>query len=610
MKYFIFFGIRHKNTFLLSGPHRYKETVITYRWFMQKNKRSLILRLLMIPAVLLLILSVRFYADNKEFTDFTQEMFRSEITGNTLNLHYTLSNPKAFDIENYPITLGSADPETFAQGIATLENYRAALSQMSYKNLSKPNRLTFDILSSYLDVQEEGKDFALYAEPLGPSIGTQAQLPVLLAEYTFRNLEDVKEYLTLLSQMDTYYASLLEFEKEKSDAGLFMSDRSADHIISQCQAFIHADENFLLPIFEEKIEALECLSADQKTTLAAKHEAIVKNHVLPAYQLLINGLTSLKGTGKNAGGLANFEHGKEYYEYLVKDSTGCYDSIADVEKRIQEQLLSDFRKLQALISEHPEALNLAAASSLSVSDPSSILKDLQKKIAKDFPSPPAVSCDVKYVHKSLEDFLSPAFYLTPPVDNLSSNVIYINNISGYSPLELYTTLAHEGYPGHLYQTVFSGSVPSNQVRNVLNFGGYVEGWATYVEMYAYSLADVDAAVSELYRLNRSITLGISSALDIAVHYHGFTREQVTDYLSKVGFQSGSAADSLYDMLIEAPANYLKYYVGYLNFIDLRDAVKEKEGEDFTLKEFHKKVLEIGPAPFSVLKKYLLPEDSR
>lgn len=152
---------------------------------------------------------------------------------------------------------------------------------MSYKNLSKPNRLTFDILSSYLDVQEEGKDFALYAEPLGPSIGTQAQLPVLLAEYTFRNLEDVKEYLTLLSQMDTYYASLLEFEKEKSDAGLFMSDRSADHIISQCQAFIHADENFLLPIFEEKIEALECLSADQKTALAAKHEAIVKNHVLP-----------------------------------------------------------------------------------------------------------------------------------------------------------------------------------------------------------------------------------------------------------------------------------------------------------------------------------------
>ena len=135
----------------------------------------------------------------------------------------------------------------------------------------------------------------------------------------------------------------------------------------------------------------------------------------------------------------------------------------------------------------------------------------------------------------------------------------------------------------------------------------MEGWATYVEMYSYSLADVDPAVADLYRLNRSIILGISSALDIAVNYHSFTREQVADYLAKVGFQSGAAADSLYDTLIESPANYLKYYVGCLCFMDLRDAVKEAQGADFSLKEFHKEVLDIGPAPFSVLEKYLLPE---
>ena len=574
---------------------------------MLKDKRSLILKLLLIPAVLLLVLSIRFYADNKEFTDFTQGMFRSEITGNTLNLHYTLSNPQSFGIDSYPITLGNAAPDTLAQGISALENYREALSRMSYKNLSDTNKLTYDILSSYLEIQEQGKDFSLYAEPLGPTIGTQAQLPVLLAEYTFQDTSDIEEYMTLLSQMDEYYASILKFEKAKSDAGLFMSDRAADNIISQCQAFIDADENFLLPIFEEKIEAFHTLSAAQKESLTAKHEAIVKNHVIPAYQLLIDGLTDLKGTGKNSGGLANFEHGKEYYEYLVKDSTGCYDTIPELEERIQTQLLSDFQELQTLIKEHPEALSSTAASSFNVSDPSAILADLQNKITEDFPAPPSVSCDIKYVHKSLEDFLSPAFYLTPPVDNLSSNVIYINNISGYTPLELYTTLAHEGYPGHLYQTICSGSAPSNEVRSILNFGGYVEGWATYVEMYSYSLADVEPAVADLYRLNRSIILGISSALDIAVNYHGFTREQVAEYLAKVGFQSGSAADSLYDALVESPANYLKYYVGCLCFMDLRDAVKEARGEAFSLKEFHKEVLDIGPAPFSVLEKYLLPE---
>lgn len=570
---------------------------------MLKDKRSLILRLLLIPAALLLVLSIRFYRDNKEFTDFTGEMFRSEITGNTLNLHYTLSNPKSFGIEDYPITLGDAAPDSLAQGISTLENYRNSLSQISCKSLSDKNKLTYDILSSYLDIQHQGKDYALYSEPLGPTIGTQAQLPVLLAEYGFRSAEDVKEYLTLISQMDTYYASILDFEKAKSEAGLFMSDRAADNIISQCRAFIDADENFLLPIFDENIEAMECFSKPQKDSLKAKHKKLVKNHVIPAYQLLINGLTALKGTGKNSGGLAYFEHGKEYYEYLVKDTTGCYDSIAEIENRIKEQLLADFRELQELIAAHPEVFSSSAAGN--TAEPTDILKELQQKCIEDFPAPPSVSCDVKYVHKSLEDFLSPAFYLTPPVDNLSSNVIYINNISGYSPLELYTTLAHEGYPGHLYQTVYSGSVPSNEVRSILNFGGYVEGWATYVEMYSYSTANVDSVTADLNRLNRSIILGISSALDIAIHYRGCTREQAEAYLSKVGFQSAAAADSLYDMIIEAPANYLKYYVGYLCFMDLRDAVKEQQGEDFTLKEFHKDVLEIGPAPFSVLEQYLL-----
>ena len=398
---------------------------------MFKNKLSLILKVLLVPAALLLILSIRFYADNKEFSNFTHQMFQTEVTGNTLNLHYTLSNPSAYGIDEYPITLGNASPETLEQGIAVLGKYEEILDQVSYKNLSKNNKLTYDILSSYLNVQNEGKEFALYAEPLGPTIGTQAQLPVLLAEYTFKDIEDIKEYMTLISEMDEYYASILEFEKVKSAAGLFMSDQVADNIISQCRSFIGSKENFLLPIFEEKIQDFDSLTQDQKTTLIQKHQTLVTNHVVPAYELLINGLTALKGTGTNIGGLSNLEYGKEYYEYLVKDSTGYYGTISSLEKRIQKQLILDFQELQTLISEHPEVLTATTAVSPGVTEPADILADLQQKMEKDFPSPPQVSYDVKYVHESLEDFLSPAFYLTPPMDNLSENVIYINNAARF-----------------------------------------------------------------------------------------------------------------------------------------------------------------------------------
>lgn len=573
---------------------------------MLKNKSNLILKILLIPAVLFLLFSIRFYMGNRKFTNFTQDMFLTEIPKNTLNLHYTLADPAAAGITDYPVALGTADPKILTQEVADLENYRARLQKISKKTLTRHNRLTYDILEMYLDNQAAGKDFMLYAEPLGPTIGTQAQLPVLLAEYSFADLEDVREYLTLLSQMDEYYASILEYEKAKSSAGLFMNDQAADNIIAQCRSFIGAEENFLVPVFNEKIATIKELTDADRTALQQQHEQIIAQHVLPAYRLLIDGLGQLKGTGSNIGGLANLPDGRNYYEYLVKDSTGCYDSIPDIQNRIQQQLTADFKELQELITKNPQLLMTADPNSPAAAEPDQIMADLMKKIAADFPTPPAVNYQVKYVHESLEDHLSPAFYLTPPIDNLRENVIYINKGSNYNALELFTTLAHEGYPGHLYQTVYSGSQGPDEVRSLLNFGGYAEGWATYVEMYSYSLADTDQDTASLYRLNRSITLGISSLLDIAIHYYGFTRPQVAEYLTKIGFQNSYMADSLYAAIIEAPANYLKYYVGYLNFLDLRDAVKADVGEDFVLKDFHQKVLEIGPAPFPILEQELLP----
>lgn len=577
---------------------------------MRKINPASLLRFLLIPASLLLLISIGIYInssfhhqENRKFTDFTHNMFVDEVTSNTLNLHYTLSDPKSFEIDDYMVTLGAADEESLAASTAVLENYQEALNQISYKKLSKNNQLTYDILAYYLKNQNNGKDFSLYAEPLGPTIGTQAQLPVLLAEYTFNKKADVDEYLSLLSQLDTYYASLLEFEKAKSSAGLFMSDANTDAIIAQCQSFIaDPDNNFLIEIFNDKVDSFPELTPEECANFKVRHKDIILKKVIPAYENLITGLTALKGTGKNNAGLCNFPDGKKYYEYLVKDTTGSNASIDQIQKRLMDQVQTDFTELQTLLAKNPTLLS--SVSGMAASSPEAILNDLQKKMADDFPTSPQVNVNVKYVHSSLEKYLSPAFYLSPPIDNLIDNVIYINQASDYSGLELYTTLAHEGYPGHLYQTIYSGSTNADPVRSLLNFGGYSEGWATYVEFQSYQYADVDQDVAALYRLNRSIMLGISSLLDIAINYHGYDRNATAAYLNQIGFSDPEIANNMYDIIIEAPANYLKYYVGCLSFMDIRDKFKKELGDKFNLKEFHEQILTIGPAPFPVLEKYL------
>lgn len=89
----------------------------------------------------------------------------------------------------------------------------------------------------------------------------------------------------------------------------------------------------------------------------------------------------------------------------------------------------------------------------------------------------------------MEDYLSPAFYLTPPLDTGTPNVIYINRSGRHSGPELVSTLAHEGFPGHLYQTTSFASCQPEDIRYLISCGGYVEGWATYVESCLPSYAD-------------------------------------------------------------------------------------------------------------------------
>lgn len=556
-------------------------------------------------AALFLACSIHSYLANRSFVDFTEEMFQSEIQGNTLNLHYTLAEPEAFGITDYPVTLGTVDMEEAASSSVILENYQEQLDQICRHCLSEDNQLTYDILEAYLDIQQMGRKFYLYEEPLDPTIGVQAQLPVLLAEYTFRDEQDVTDYLELISQIDTYYQSILQFEQEKAKAGLFMSDSTADQVIAQCSSFIQTpEENFMLELFDEQMKTADFLSQEKKDAYREANRNAVLTHVVPAYELLIQGLTALKGQGVNEKGLCWLPQGKDYYEYLVRYTTGLDDAVPTLAKRIQQQLEADFSELRTLISENPSLLTNSLSGDLALQDPSGMLQDLEQKISKDFPSPPEVSYQVKYVHPSLEEFLSPAFYLTPPIDCQSQNTIYINQAASYTPLELYTTLAHEGYPGHLYQTVYFGNSGFNKVRSLLDFGGYVEGWATYVEMYSYSMADTDPDVASLYRLNRSIMLGISSLMDIAIHYYGYSRADMAAYLIQLGFSDTMQTDALYDAILEAPANYLKYYGGYLGFLDLRDAYAKKQKEHFTLKDFHEKILEIGPAPFYVLEQQL------
>ena len=537
------------------------------------------------------------------FQELTDRFFQEEVTSSTLTLHYTLRDPQVYGISDIPVRYNATTSD-----VSAAADYLQQLTDLDPSCLPLSDQITYDILLYLLNQNLSAQNFSLYAEPLGATIGIQAQLPVLLCEYRFENIDDIHTYLQLLSTTDQYFSSLLSYERQKAAAGLFMPDSCADDIIRQCSTFIEKEPSLhlLVTVFNRKTSEADFLTESEKKDLMQQNLDLVIHHVFPAYQLLIRGLANLKQSCQNQKGLCCLPQGRSYYEYLVRTSTGSSLSVDSIQNRIQKQLLADAADCRELLRKN---LHSIPVSSISFpEDPKEILSDLRQKMTEDFPQPPSASCTLKYVDESLSGYLSPAFYLTAPVDDRNNNVIYLNPAANYNGLELYTTLAHEGYPGHLYQNLYSGSVLS-PLRSLLSFGGYTEGWATYVEMMSYGYAseslpaDCIAAVS-LEQKQRSMMLGLSSLTDILVHYRGLGREEIRTFFSTLGVTSTQAADALYDAVLESPANYLKYYLGYLSFLDLQNYCRSQWPDQFTLSGFHRYVLEIGPCPFPVLEKYL------
>lgn len=545
-----------------------------------------------------------------KFDDYTQELFQEDVVQNTINLHYTLANPENYGITDYEVTLGSVSLADVEEGYAELEDMKKNLEGFWRSGLTKDQQLTYDILLDYVQTELSVKDLPLYAEVLGPISGYQSQLPVILAEYTFRRERDIEDYLTLVSGIDEMAEELIEFEREKAQAGLFMSDYAADTIISQCEEFIaNPEENYMIEIFDDKVAAFEGLTDQEKQAYSDKNRAIITTEVVDGYRTLIDGLKELKGSGTNDLGLCYYEDGTRYYEYLVRSGTGTDTSVKQLMRKTEYFLEEFIYSLQTLVQENPEAYDEFLDYEFPVMEPEEILEDLREKSADYFPEPPQVNYTIKYVHPSMEEHSSPAFYLTTPVDDLQNNLIYINNRQASSAesdgAEFYAMLAHEGYPGHLYQNIYTGSSDLPLVRSLLSYSGYAEGWATYVEhSYAFHLSGMSDTLAQLFAGNSAATLALHAYIDMGIHYEGWNQEDVVDFLAGYGISDRNAAEEIFKLVVEEPANYLNYFIGYLEFLDLRRAAEKELGEDFDVKEFHGFLLETGPAPFYIIEDYM------
>lgn len=578
-----------------------------------------------------------FWAD-ASYNRLCREIFRSELSGNSLTLHYTLQDPADYGIYEQDARLPVYSSDGRALANAAVTDWLEELSAIDKEKLSEKNRYGYTLLMRYLTLQQSLSAYTCYEEPLAPGSGMQQILPVLFSEYQFQKKKDIDDYLSLLSQLNDYYKGLLAYEREKADAGLFMSKESAKQLVESCSSFLTEDsigngshflvESFVCRLDEFQENYPELLSERAFDAYCQENTRILTENVMPAYQMLAEEMTRLSESAVRKHPVrdtSDFTEKQRYYTLLVRKNTGSYRSIEEIQEMLYTQF--DALRLELLRLRRQEAMAQREAMHTHPLTVEDILLFLQEDMKDDFPpllsgatdgskdlvrkQLPAISCDIKYISESLSSTSAPAFYLTPQMDCFYKNVIYINPASSLNGPSLFTTLAHEGFPGHLYQTVYARESEiadrKNPLRGIMDYPGYAEGWSFYVELLSYDYAgNYYPDNTELLKTSRSLELCLCALLDLHIHYYGLTLPQTQALLAQLGLTEDAAQD-IYSYIEREPANYLKYYLSYLEILSLKQDAMQLWKDGYSDYRFHQFYLDAGPSDFLTLRERLYKE---
>lgn len=548
--------------------------------------------------------------EQAEFDEWLWEAFVDNVTSDTITLHYTLAHPENYDIEAPEATYGDVDlsEEGIAEGKTESEEALAEMETFDYDLLRADQKLSYDVLYDYTETDLAFYDNVYLYEPFACTSGLQTNLPITMSEYTFYDKQDVDDYIALLNLTPDYFQAYLDFEKVKSEKGFFMNDISADAVIKQCEDYIATpEENLLIETFNDRISEVPDITDEEIESYKQANYDAVMNSIIPTYENVISTFEELKGTGTNDLGLCYLEGGSDYYEYLIASKVGTDktpDEIIEALENGIDEVMADFTTSAFANYDAYEAYFEEFDSLYADLDAKESIETLQDMCTDAFPEIPDIEFTVTPVHDSLEDSVSPAFYMTPPMDDYLNNSIYINE--GSETGATWNTFAHEGIPGHMYQFVYFLSNDPEPIRTLLSFNGYQEGWATYIELMSFDYYDgyTHDAYADFERANSQLNLLVSARIEIGVNYEGWTLEDTQDYLSESGFDPTVAQDIM-DYVIAEPGNYQMYVMGWQEFEELREMAMDKLGNNFVETEFHKVILDAGPCQFYNLEELVI-----
>jgi uncharacterized protein (DUF885 family) len=200
-----------------------------------------------------------------------------------------------------------------------------------------------------------------------------------------------------------------------------------------------------------------------------------------------------------------------------------------------------------------------------------------------------------------------AFYAVAPLPEEWTDEQVNSFLREYNLYSIQDLTIHEGVPGHYLQLALSNRYPST-LRSVLWSGPFVEGWAVYAERVMIDEGYLDHdPLMRLINLKWYLRVVTNAIIDSAIHVDGMTRDAAMKLMIEGGFQEEREAAGKWTRAQLTSAQLSTYFVGYQEHIEMRSAVQEAWGDEFTLRRYHDQALSYGSPPVKFIRALILNE---
>ena len=535
-------------------------------------------------------------------------------------------------IDNTPLDFhsGKLDDHTKAhddRSLAKLKKARAGLDEYGPEGLEGQELLSWRIAAWFFDDLLRRAEFDYGGYRVVQNSGATVSLPQFLTDrHTIKNEKSVRRYISRLNEFGRVLAEVKVRVEDDRDHGVVPPDFVIEKSLAGMRAFIKggAAENPLVTTLPEKLDKIEKLSTNKKTTLIADATKAVEEQVIPGYEAMITLYKELLGHTDHDAGIWRIPNGDKVYETALKSNTTTDMSANEIHDvgltevaRIQKEMdhiLIVQGYTEGTVTERVKVLMQSPEQNFSNDDDGrqqmldylvDLNDDVMSKAGDFFITLPDQPLEIVRVPEYSQDSAPGGYYNAPALDGSRPGRFYINlkNTTDNPRWTLPTFLYHEAAPGHHFQLSLSQKIENVPIMRKLSlFSAYSEGWALYVERLAKEDMEMYAndPLGDLGRLQAEIFRAVRLVVDTGMHAKQWSREEAITYMvANTGMTEDEVTREI-ERYVVWPGQATAYKTGQIAILKMRKRAEDALGDKFNLPEFHEVILMNGAMPLGIL----------